>query len=126
MNFQTTIKSAVSQLIIGITDNGTVIGLADKDIELAMESLENKCIIVIEVSEGMSKPYHSRAEGLSRGTYIRLERTTAKATPEIIQELEWQARGIDFECLPVYQAELVKANLVKRAGQKKAVHYLKN
>lgn len=113
------------RLIIGIADDSTVLGLSDKDIELAIESiersiydacsppiipristqmLEDKRIIVIDVSEGMSKPYHRRSEGPARGTYIRLGRSTAKATPEIIQELEWQSRGIDFECLPVYQA----------------------
>ncbi len=137
------------QLIIGIADDGTVLGLANQDIELAMESiersiydacsppiipristqiLENKRIIVIEVSEGMSKPYHSRSEGPTRGTYIRLGRTTAKATPEIIQELEWQARGVDFECLPVYHAtkndldnEKIKIFLNERINHGRAI-----
>jgi len=136
------------QLIIGIADDGTVTGLTNKDIELIMESiersiydacsppiipristqiLENKRIIVIEVSEGMNKPYYRRSEGLARGTYIRLGRTTAKATSEIIQELEWQARGIDFECFPLYQAtkddldnEKIKTFLKERINHEKA------
>ncbi|OGT57642.1 MAG: hypothetical protein A3F43_06890 [Gammaproteobacteria bacterium RIFCSPHIGHO2_12_FULL_42_10] len=123
-------------------------GLAEKDIELAMETiersiydacsppiipristqvLENKRIIVIDVSEGMNKPYHRRSEGVARGTYIRLGRTTAKATPEIIKELEWQTRGIDFECLPAYQAtqddldnEKIKSFLRERINHGKA------
>lgn len=130
------------QLIIGVADDGTVSGLAEKDIELTMvtiersiydacsppiipristQILENKRVIVIDVSEGMNKPYHRRSEGVTRGTYIRLGRTTAKATAEMIRELEWQARGIDFECLPVYQAtkddldkEKIKAFLNER------------
>ncbi|MBV8803311.1 MAG: putative DNA binding domain-containing protein [Gammaproteobacteria bacterium] len=137
------------RLIIGIADDCTIIGLPEKDIELAMESMEraiydactpsilpristqifeNKRIIIIDVSEGMNKPYYRRSEGLMRGTYIRLGRTTARATPEIIKELEWQARGIDFECLPTHlssqddlENEKIKTFLSERLNQGKTI-----
>ncbi len=113
------------RLVIGVEDDGSIVGVPDKDIESTLEAIEHsifdasyppiiprlatqrfgdKHIIVIEVSEGMSKPYYRRAEGVKRGTYIRLAKHTARATPDIIQELEWQSRGLEFESMAVYKA----------------------
>lgn len=120
------------KLIVGVDDDGTIVGVPEKDVEFVLESVESsiydacspkiipriatqnfgdKLVIIIEVSEGMNKPYHRKAEGLEKGTYIRLGKQTARASSEIIQELEWQARGIDFECMPVYQATIDDLNL---------------
>ena len=113
------------RLIVGVADDGNIIGIPDEGIEKTIESIESsifdacmptiipriatqmfgeKRVIVIEVSEGMNKPYYRRSEGLQKGTYIRLGKFTARATPEIIRELAWQSQGIDFESLPAYQA----------------------
>jgi ATP-dependent DNA helicase RecG len=71
---------------------------------LYAQRLGDKTILVIEVLEGMNKPYYRRSEGVEKGTYIRLGRHTLRATPDIIQELKWQSTGIDFERLPVSNA----------------------
>lgn len=115
------------KLIIGVADDRNILGLSDTEIEEAMEFIDQsifeacsphviprlyiqrigeKSVLVVEVSEGMNKPYFRRSEGLEKGTYIRLGRHTVRATEEIIQELQWQSRGIDFECLPVFQARM--------------------
>lgn len=115
------------KLIIGVSDDRTIRGLSENDIEIAMETIQSsifdacsphiiprlytqrygdKAILVVEVSEGMNKPYFRRSEGMEKGTYIRLGRHTIRANEEIIQELKLQTRGIDFESLPVYQATL--------------------
>lgn len=113
------------KLVIGVEDDGAIVGVQEEDIEQLLESIEqsvyDSCspsiipklftqnilgrhLIVIEVSAGMSKPYFRRVEGLEKGAYIRLGKHTARATKEIIRELEWQSKGIDFESTPVYQA----------------------
>jgi len=63
-----------------------------------------RSVLTIEVSAGMSKPYFRKSEGMDRGTYIRIGRNTMRATPEMIEELQWQSRGIDFETLPQYRS----------------------
>lgn len=114
------------KLIIGVSDDRTIVGLEDSVVEHLLESLDNaiyeachptiipvvsqqrfdnKSVIVISVSSGMNKPYYRKSEGLLHGTYIRIGRSTVKATPEIIEELKWQSQNIDFEKLPVYQAK---------------------
>ena len=113
------------QLIIGVNDQGKVVGISDKKIEQILSSLDKaiyeatsppiipqvfvkrfskKAVIIIQVSSGMNKPYFRKKEGMSKGTYIRLGQNTLRATREILEELQWQSRNIDFEIMPIYQA----------------------
>ncbi len=115
------------RLILGVTDTRHIIGLSDSTIEKTMEIIdqsifdacsphiiprlyiqrfEDKSVLVIEVSEGMNKPYYRRSEGLEKGTYLRLGRHTILANQDIIQELKWRSSGIDFERLPISQATI--------------------
>lgn len=115
------------KLIIGIDDNGKIVGIPPDIADDLSESLmkliydstvppilpyiyslifEDKVVLVIEVSKGMTKPYFIKSEGLSHGTYIRLGAMTVKATPEVIHELQQQSKGINFDILPVYSASV--------------------
>lgn len=115
------------RLILGVDDDRTIVGLPEEQINKLLESLDHsiyeacyppiiplvstqvfgdKTILVIAVSSGMSKPYFRKSEGLEKGTYIRVGRSTVHATPAMIEELKWQSHRIDFEKLPVYNAPL--------------------
>lgn len=113
------------KLIIGIDSNKNIIGIPNDDIQKIMEFINksiyeascppivplvyvqriaDKIVLIIEVSSGMNKPYYRKSEGLDRGTYIRLGRSTLRATSDIIEELKWQSRGRTFDMMPVYHA----------------------
>ncbi len=113
------------KLIIGVADDGEIVGIPEEQIEALIISLEqsifdacnptiiphiytqrfnDKSIMVIEVAEGMNKPYYLRSEGSENGTYIRLDRHTMQARDDMIKELSWKTHGMDYERLPVYRA----------------------
>lgn len=115
------------KIIIGVDNDRTIVGISDKDVEGMMESLDrtiyeatsppilplvytrtmgDKTVLCIEVSKGMNKPYYRRSEGLENGVYIRLGRHTLRANADLSEELKWQSRGITFDALPVYQADV--------------------
>lgn len=115
------------KLMIGISDTGSVVGISPDTADELTDSLfkliydtsvppilpsiyslrfEDKLVLVIEVSQGMNKPYFVKSEGLAAGTYIRLGSMTIKATADIINELQQQSRGISYDVLPVYNASL--------------------
>jgi ATP-dependent DNA helicase RecG len=117
------------KIVIGVEDDGRIVGLSDTAIEDAIERLEtaifdsctphiipklyaqrlgDKSVLIIEMSEGMNKPYYLHTDGVDKGTYIRLGRHTIHAIPDIIQELQWQSKGIDFEKTPVFSAPLAE------------------
>lgn len=129
------------KLVIGVGDDRTIVGLPETTIEHLLESLDHaiyeachptiipvisqqrfgdKSVIVIAVSSGMNKPYFRKSEGCQHGTYVRVGRSTVKATPEMIEELKWQGHNIDFEKLPVYRAE------VNSIDDKLVQHFLNN
>ena len=115
------------KLIIGVDDDRTIIGISEEQINNLLESLDHaiyeacyppiipllstqllgdKMILIIAVSSGMSKPYFRKSEGLEKGVYIRIGRSTVRATNAMIDELRWQSHRIDFEKIPVYNSSL--------------------
>ena len=115
------------KLVIGVNGQRKIIGVDEEKIEKSLSSIDKaiheasnppiipqvyvrrfgeKAILVIEVSSGMNKPYYRRKEGQKRGVYIRLGRNTIRATPEIIEELSWQSKNLDYELFPVYKATI--------------------
>lgn len=122
------------KLVVGVSDNGEIEGLEIKELEHALESMEKtifeatyppiiprvfarrlgeKNVLEIEVSSGMNKPYYRKSEGIEKGTYIRLGRNTLRATPELIQELQWQSKGLSFETMALHRADEEEVDLKK-------------
>ena len=115
------------KIIIGVDNDRTIIGISDDEVESMMESLDrtiyeatappilplvytrtmmDKTVLCIEVSKGMNKPYYRRSDGLESGVYVRVGRHTLRANADLSEELKWQSRGITFDALPVYQANI--------------------
>jgi len=115
------------KLVIGVKNDGTVEGISEDDAHQAMEWLDHaiyeactppilpliyqqrindKVLLIIEVSSGTNKPYYQKSLGLSEGTFIRLGRSTIKADADIIEELKWQSRGISYDQLPLYHTTI--------------------
>jgi len=134
------------KLIIGVANDGTIVGVPEDDVNTALEYLEksiyeatapplipsigaqrigDKTILVIEVFPGPQKPYYVRSETLDKGVYVRLGRSTVRAASEMIEELRWQSRGKSYDVMPLYHATLNDLNeqaiqqfLKKRKGKK--------
>lgn len=107
------------RIIIGYDDNGKLLGVANaKDIldgissklhdsiepkidylvSIKIANEENKEIIIIDVLQGISKPYYLKNKGMtSQGVYVRLGATTQMATSETIRQMIIESSGISFE-----------------------------
>lgn len=128
------------KLVIGVRNDGLILGVDENKMMQMMEWLEQsiydattppiipkvlsqrkgeKIILIIEVSSGMNKPYYRYSEGLEKGTYVRIGRSTMRASFEMIEELKWQSRGLSYDIMPLYQAK------VDDLDQKKILEFLK-
>jgi len=135
-------------IIIGVKDDGTMVGMEEEEAHKAMEYLDKMIyevctppiipliyqqridgavLLVIEVSTGVNKPYYKSSQGLADGVYVRLGRSTLKANADMIEELKWQSRGLSHDELPVYKANIknlskkrIEAFLANRRNEKKA------
>ena len=113
------------RLIVGVKDNGEIIGVDESQLNELIDSLhesifksctptilpsiyvqrlDEKALLVVEVSPGMNKPYFLSTDGLMEGTYIRLGSLVVKAPIQLIEELKWQSRGFSADEMPVYHA----------------------
>lgn len=113
------------RLVIGVDNKGEIIGISEDSVDVLMESIrqsiydgctppiiaeiytqriEEKLLLIVEVSEGMSKPYFQTSKGLDEGAYLRMGSQTMKASKEIIQELQWQSKGKSPDMKPIYHA----------------------
>lgn len=114
------------KVVIGVKDDRTILGLPDSVLQQALETLDEVIysaslphivphvyvqrigdvnVLIVEVSAGMNKPYRIKSEDSERSVYIRLGRSTLLASPEMIQELQWESRGRPLDSLPVYHAK---------------------
>ncbi len=135
------------KLIIGVDNTGDIVGVDENKIQDLMEYVDkmiydaaappiiplvysqrigDKTLLIIEVSSGMNKPYYLKSEGLEKGTYVRVGRSTLKADAGMIEELKWLSRGLAFDTMPVYHAreqdisiERVEHFLKEREGRGK-------
>jgi len=136
------------KLVIGVTDQGNIMGIPPEEAANAIESLSkaiydastppilplvytqtihDKTLLVVEVSSGTNKPYYRKSEGLEKGTYVRLGPSTLRASADLIEELKWQARGKYYDMMPVYETtendidlEKIKEFIRSRKTERKA------
>ena len=96
-------------LIIGIDDSQIVVGV-DKDTvfqimdaiantvfdscepqiipDISFQTIEGRCIIIVEIYPGTNRPYYFKHVGKENGTYIRVAGTSRQADAMKIKELE--------------------------------------
>ncbi|MFA6915055.1 MAG: RNA-binding domain-containing protein [Parachlamydiales bacterium] len=113
------------KLIIGVSNNGDIVGIDESMAEEQMEHLDkmiyestappiiplvhtqrigDKVVLLIEVSSGMNKPYYIKSMGMEKGVFVRLGRSTMKANVDMIEELKWSSRGLHFDLSSLYHS----------------------
>ena len=119
-------------LIIGVRDNGEIIGIDNEDIfalqdkissiifdncypniipEIYTTNINGKLLLVIEIFRGNLLPYYVKNEGKNNGTYLRIGATNRKAGFDNILELERQRRNISFDEEIDYEYEFDTLNI---------------
>lgn len=113
------------KLILGVDDDGTIIGVPEDTLDdmitalhksiyesctphilpmIHSQRIQDKIILMIEVSAGMNKPYFLTSLGLEEGCFVRVGIQTVKATASMIKELQWQSLGKEPDEMPIYSA----------------------
>lgn len=110
------------KLIFGI-ENSTckVVGIPDDDIfktmdaitnaisdscepaiipDVSLQTLDDKTIIIVEVSSGRQRPYYIKSQGMENGTYIRVSGTTRPADSYMVKELLLEGSNRYFDQTP--------------------------
>lgn len=115
------------RLVIGVEDDGIIIGVPEEHVQAIITFLQtsiyqsctptiipsiytqriaDKIVVIVEVSEGMNKPYFMKSDGLQKGTYIRQGSHTNHADDLMIQELQWHSLGLSLDATPIDRASM--------------------
>ena len=113
-------NSAGGPLVIGVTDDGTVVGVDDPLAEeeriasliddrispqlvpaIDLVTLRDKTVLIVDVPLSTRRPHHITRLGPEAGVYVRLGSTTRQADPALVAELEPRAvfEDLDLEVL---------------------------
>ena len=123
-------NSAGGRLVIGIADDGTVVGVEDPLAEeervasliddwispqlvpaIDLVPLADKTVLVVDVPLSTRRPHYITRQGPEAGIYVRLGSSTRQADPALVAELQRNAHGIAFENLPEPRAALTDLDL---------------
>jgi len=66
---------------------------------VALQEIDGKAIIVVEILEGMQRPYYIKSLGITEGTFIRVSGTTRHAERYMLQELILEGTNRSFDQL---------------------------
>jgi len=64
---------------------------------IGVDTIDGKCVIVIEIYPGASRPYYIKSLGKEAGTYIRVSGTSRPADEAILKDLELQGTNLSFD-----------------------------
>ena len=124
-------NAAGGRLVVGIADDGSVVGVGDPLAEeerlanliadkispqlvpaIDLVTVAGLTVLVVEVPLSTRRPHFIKSQGLDGGVYVRLGSTTRQADPALVAELERTGRGIAFEDLAEPRASLSDLDLV--------------
>ena len=64
---------------------------------IAVQEIDGKAVIVVEIIPGMQRPYYIKSQGIMDGTYIRVAGTTRHAERYRVQELIMEGTNRSFD-----------------------------
>ncbi|MCL2423359.1 MAG: putative DNA binding domain-containing protein, partial [Micrococcales bacterium] len=123
-------NSAGGQLVVGVRDDLTVVGVRDplKEMQrlahmiadsirpqlappIDLVTLDGKTVLVADVSLGSQRPYHLASVGKYGGTYYRTGAGNRQAGNSMVDELGMSAHERNFDALPCLDAKMSDLDL---------------
>ena len=123
-------NSAGGRLVVGVNDDGVVVGVRDPLAEeeritsliadrispqlvpgIDIVTLGEATVLVVDVPLSTRRPHFMKNQGPESGVYVRLGSSTRQADSALVAELDRNARGVAFEDLPESRATLGDVDL---------------
>lgn len=90
-------KDEVFKIMDGITNAISDMCYPQIFPNIGIDTIDDKCIIVIEIYPGANRPYYIKSLGKEAGTFIRVSGTSRPADDAIIKDLELQGTNHSFD-----------------------------
>ncbi|MDR1295263.1 MAG: putative DNA binding domain-containing protein [Bifidobacteriaceae bacterium] len=123
-------NSAGGELMVGVRDDFTVVGVGEPLVEqdrlsrmiadsvkpqlaplIELVTVAGKTLLVVSVQLGSQRPYYLKAAGRYGGTYYRSGADNLQAGSSMVDELALSSRGRTFDKLPCVEAKMEDLDL---------------
>ena len=65
--------------------------------DITLQTIEEKTVIVTDISEGRQRPYYIKSQGRDNGVYVRVAGTTRLADEYMVKELLFEGSNRHFD-----------------------------
>lgn len=65
--------------------------------DVYLQQIDDKAVIVVEISQGRQRPYYIKAAGIKDGTYIRVAGTSRPADRDLAAEMYYEDEGRSYD-----------------------------
>ena len=79
--------------------------------DITLQTIEEKTIICVEISEGRQRPYYIKALGKEKGVYVRIGATTRQADESIVRELSFEGNNVCFDKMPCRGLQISESDI---------------
>lgn len=86
-----------------------------------LQTIDDKTIIIVEISAGKQKPYYIKADGITDGVYIRVSGTSRKADKAMTQEMYYESEGRSYDSVIRRNLFILDAEIEKLCAEMKKV-----
>lgn len=81
--------------------------------DITFQTIDNKCVVVVEIYPGANRPYYLKSKGKDTGTYIRVGGTSRLADKVRIKELEMEGANLSWDELTCIGYPVIKEAVSK-------------
>ena len=67
--------------------------------DVYLKTVDDKTIIIAEISPGKQRPYYIKSKGIQDGTYIRVSGTSRLAGRDLTAEMYYEDEGRSYDCV---------------------------
>jgi len=89
--------------------------------DIYLQQIEDKAVIVVEISQGKQRPYYIKSLGIKDGTYIRVAGTSRPADRDLTAEMYYEDEGRSYDNVARRDLTVTDEEIQSLCRQMKAV-----
>lgn len=89
--------------------------------DIYLQTIEDKTIIVVEITAGKQRPYYIKTEGLMNGVYMRVSGTTRPADRTMTKEMYYESEGRSYDSVIRQDVKISDEDIQKLCVEMKKV-----
>ncbi len=91
------------------------------DFSASVSTVDGKEVVVVDVRPGPERPYHISAEGVQKGTYVRVSGITRAADASTLRELQLEGSRGSFDARTNFDVEVLDADVERICSDLSAI-----